>query len=85
MNERFCGVWDSVSPTLEAHARGEGWDNMATVIFDDFAELYRAAYAECDPERKSRLLSEVQQALAEWELKSQDSHFWPAPFGDSRA
>jgi hypothetical protein len=58
---------------------------MATAIFDDFAQLYRAAFAECDPERKSRLLSEVQQALAEWELKSQDPHFWPATSGDFRA
>jgi hypothetical protein len=58
---------------------------MAIAVFDDFAELYRAAFAECDPERKSRLLSEVQRALAEWELKSEDSHFWPATSGDSRA
>jgi hypothetical protein len=58
---------------------------MVTAIFDDFAQLYRAAFAECDPETKSRLLSEVQRALAEWELKSQDAHFWPATSGDFRA
>ncbi len=40
---------------------------MAIAGFADFGELYRAAFAECDPDRKSILLHEVQIALAEWE------------------
>jgi hypothetical protein len=34
---------------------------------EDFGRLYRAAFAECDPEKKSLLLKEVQRALQEWE------------------
>jgi len=33
---------------------------------DDFGQLYRAALAETDPERKSRLLREVQLILLQW-------------------
>jgi hypothetical protein len=64
---------------------------MATAMFDDFGQLYRAAFAECDPEIKSRLLSEVRQALAEWERNAEESsstsgsHFWTATTGDSAA
>ena len=35
--------------------------------FRDFGELYRAAFAECDPQKKSHLLKQVHQALLEWE------------------
>jgi hypothetical protein len=32
-----------------------------------FAQLYRAALAETDPEKKSRLLRELQLILLQWE------------------
>lgn len=35
--------------------------------FEDFGQLYRAALAEGDPEKKSLLLKEVQRALEQWE------------------
>jgi len=58
---------------------------MVSSMFEDFGRLYRAAFAECDPEKKSRLLSEVQQALVEWERETQGSPFWTATSSDSRA
>ena len=33
----------------------------------DFGELYRAAFAESDPDRRLKLMAEVNQALLEWE------------------
>lgn len=39
--------------------------------FKTFSELYRAAYAEIDPQRKLVLLSAVKQALDEWALTAQ--------------
>ena len=33
---------------------------------DNFGQLYRAALAETDPEKKSRLLREVQFILLQW-------------------
>jgi len=41
---------------------------MKDVQFRTFSDLYRAAYAEPNPERKALLLSEVRKALDEWEL-----------------
>jgi hypothetical protein len=35
--------------------------------FKSFGDLYRAAYAEPNPERKMLLLSQVRKALDEWE------------------
>ena len=35
--------------------------------FRDFGELYNAAFAERDPEKKLNLLSEVRRVIAEWE------------------
>jgi hypothetical protein len=35
--------------------------------FRDFGELYNAAFAERDPEKKLMLLSEVRRVIAEWE------------------
>jgi hypothetical protein len=35
--------------------------------FKDFGELYRAAYAEPESERKLLLLNEVRRAIEEWE------------------
>ncbi len=36
---------------------------MKTVQFQDFGQLYRAAFAESDPEMKFHLLQEVQKAI----------------------
>jgi hypothetical protein len=40
---------------------------------DDFGQLYRAALAEADPERKSRLLREVQLILLQWQQEASRS------------
>jgi hypothetical protein len=37
---------------------------MKKTASTDFGSLYRAAYAERDPQRKQILLSQVQQAIA---------------------
>ena len=39
---------------------------MITHRFDSFAELYRAAFAENDPEQKQLLLADVKTALDSW-------------------
>jgi hypothetical protein len=39
---------------------------MTQVMVGDFGRLYRAAFAERDPEKKSHLLREVQQLLHVW-------------------
>jgi hypothetical protein len=41
--------------------------------FNNFGELYRAAFAEQDPERKLFLLSQVRKALDYWEEQSAQS------------
>ena len=43
-------------------------DSMAET--DDFGHLYRAALAETDPEKKSRLLREVQLILLQWQQEA---------------
>jgi hypothetical protein len=35
--------------------------------YNNFGELYRAAFAERDPEKKVELLGQVRRAIAEWE------------------
>ena len=40
---------------------------MTSDTFRNFGELYRAAFAERDPERKSLLLREVQQTIERWD------------------
>ncbi|HZQ21831.1 MAG TPA: hypothetical protein VFA89_03445 [Terriglobales bacterium] len=35
--------------------------------YRDFGQLYRAAFAEQDPNKKSQLLTAVQKVIAEWE------------------
>jgi len=40
---------------------------MKNAEFRTFGDLYRAAYAEPNPERKMFLLSEVRRAPDEWE------------------
>ena len=40
--------------------------------FKDFSQLYRAAYAEADLEKKMILLQEVRKAIDERTQKSQD-------------
>ena len=44
---------------------------MKNAEFRTFGDLYRAAYAEANPERKMFLLSEVKRALDEWEKSAQ--------------
>ena len=40
----------------------------------DFAQLYRAALAERDPDKKLMLLREVQQALHSWHQAMDSAH-----------
>jgi hypothetical protein len=39
---------------------------MAEIDFKNFGDLYRAAYAEPNSERKVLLMSQVKQALDDW-------------------
>jgi len=39
----------------------------------EFGQLYRAAFAETDPEKKSRLLGEVQFILLQWQQEATKS------------
>jgi hypothetical protein len=43
---------------------------MAEIGFKNFGDLYRAAFAEPNPERKLLLMSQVKQVLDEWEQAS---------------
>jgi hypothetical protein len=43
---------------------------MAEAAFKNFGDLYRAAFAEPNTERKTLLLSQVQKALEDWERTS---------------
>lgn len=43
---------------------------MADTPFKNFGDLYRAAFAEPDAEKKTILLSQVQRALRDWEESS---------------
>jgi hypothetical protein len=49
---------------------------MAQGNCQNFSELYRAAFAERDPDRKLELLGQVRKAIEEWELLLQN---WVAP------
>lgn len=57
---------------------------MSTSRFDNFAELYRAAFAENDPEIKQLLLAHVQNALDRWAESDHNPtprpHISPKPF-----
>jgi len=39
---------------------------MSAPRFDNFGDLYRAAFAESDPEQKQVLLADVKNALDQW-------------------
>jgi hypothetical protein len=39
---------------------------MKCARFNDFSALYRAAFAESNPDMKQQLLSDVKQALDRW-------------------
>jgi len=39
---------------------------MSDPRFDNFGDLYRAAFAETDPEQKQVLLADVKNALDQW-------------------
>jgi hypothetical protein len=53
---------------------------MSNTGFKSFSELYRAAFAEPDPEKQLALLSEVKKALDDWEQMLQN---WAAPVAAS--
>ena len=44
---------------------------MNITQFRNFGELYRAAFAERDPDKKSLLLTEVKKNIEQWEQKLQ--------------
>jgi hypothetical protein len=62
---------------------------MSNNGFDSFGELYRAAYAESDPELKQTLLSAVKQALDRWADSERDytgnSPKAPSPYAHPRS
>jgi hypothetical protein len=43
---------------------------MADLSFKNFGDLYRAAFAESNAEKKTILLSQVQRALEDWHEQS---------------
>ena len=45
---------------------------MSEPKFTSFPDLYRAAFAERNPEKKMALLSEVKRALDDWERSSEN-------------
>jgi hypothetical protein len=59
------GAW-----TRKANKRKDVAMNLAT--FRDFSQLYRAAYAEADLEKKMVLLREVKKAIAERAPETQE-------------
>lgn len=64
-----------VSGTLlvrQATERKENGVTMNLPTFKDFSQLYRAAYAEADLEKKMVLLLEVKKAIAERSPERQD-------------
>jgi hypothetical protein len=51
---------------------------MSTSRFDNFGDLYRAAFAENDPEIKQLLLADVKYALDRW-AESERNTSLPSP------
>jgi len=51
-------------------AQGARDERRRMAEHDDFGQLYRAALAETDPEKKSRLLQEVQLILLRWQQQA---------------
>ena len=51
---------------------------MSTSHFDNFGDLYRAAFAENDPEIKQLLLAHVKHALDRW-AESERATALPSP------
>jgi len=45
---------------------------MRLTGFNDFSELYRAAFAETDDQKKLRLLHEVQRIINSYTVESDD-------------
>lgn len=58
----------AIVKTVAIVAQGETRRRMAEN--DDFGQLYRAALAETNPEKKSRLLREVQLILLRWQQQA---------------
>jgi hypothetical protein len=55
----------------------DGEYEMSTSRFDNFGDLYRAAFAENDPEIKQLLLADVKCALDRWAESERNS--FPSP------
>jgi len=53
---------------------------MSFVRFNNFGELYRAAFAETDEQKKSSLLQEVQRIISRNPLESQEESDFEARF-----
>jgi hypothetical protein len=47
-------------------------NTMSFAPFNDFSALYRAAFAEPDPELKQQLLADVTEALDRWAASAPD-------------
>jgi hypothetical protein len=57
---------------------------MSTYSFNNFGDLYRAAFAERDPEIKQLLLADVKRALDRWANSVSESAAPPARPGPSQ-
>jgi hypothetical protein len=49
----------------------------AVAINENFAELYRSAFAETDPHAKQLLLRQVQSLIDTWHFEEQKNHGGP--------
>jgi hypothetical protein len=67
-----------VIPVLDGLDTSSEDRKMKDAQFRSFGDLYRAAYAESNPERKALLLSQVRRALDEWEQGLRNTEI---PFG----
>ena len=56
--------------TVSAFAQEDAAKVRQMAEKDSFGQLYRAALAETDPEKKSRLLQEVQVILLRWQQEA---------------
>jgi hypothetical protein len=49
-------------------------ESVATAVKISFAELYRSAFAETDPQTKQQLLQQVQSLIDVWHVEQQQIH-----------
>jgi hypothetical protein len=50
---------------------------MSVTEFNDFGKLYKAAFAEREPQLKLALLRQVQKAIEKWMQQHAESPYWP--------